>query len=103
MNNVNLTEKQFIDKLVAVAKAEGETAPRAIVIERVVTNPERSLQRKVRVALIVTSNNTSLMDALIKECLDNDLDFYFVGSEVNLQNDMEIDYLYFEAKIMLKQ
>ena len=103
MNNTTLTEKQVVDKLIAVAKTNGETAPRAIIIERGVTNPERSLQRKVRIALVVTANNTKLMDALIKECLDNDFDFYFTGSEVNLQDNMEIDYLFFEAKIFFKQ
>ena len=103
MNNVDLTEDIFIGKLKTVAKANGEVSPRAIIIERTVVNPERSLQRKVRVALVVTANNTTLMEALIKECLDNDFDFYFTGSEVNLQDNMEIDYLYFEAKIMLKK
>lgn len=102
MNNINLTEQQVMDKLITRAKAEGENSPRAIIVNRVVQNT-RSLQRTVRVALVVSTDNELLVDALIQESLDNDLDFQFVGSDMNLQSDLEVDYLFFEAKIMAKQ
>jgi predicted nucleotidyltransferase len=100
LNNVDLTEQIVIDKLIARAKVEGERAPRAIVINR--TQVNRALQRTVRIALVVSTNNEALINALISESLDNDLDFSFVGSEVNLQGDMEVDYLFFEAKVFAK-
>ena len=100
MVDVNLTEQQVSDILIARAKVENETSPRCIVMTR--QQAERSLLRTVRFALVVTSNNSALIDGLIQECLDKDNGMLFVGSEVNLQGDLEIDYLYFEAKIYAK-
>lgn len=102
MDNVTQTEATVMDFLITKAKANGQPAVRAIVVNRVVDNPTRSLQRIVKIALVVTTNNETLVDALIQECLNIDNDVYFVGSDVNLQSDMEIDYLFFEAKIMAK-
>jgi hypothetical protein len=99
MNNVRLTESEVIDKLITSAKLLGEKAPRAIVVARTVTKPQMTVQRLVRIALVVTSNNETLIDGLVKTCIDNNQDFYFVGSEVNLQDTMEVDYLFFEATI----
>jgi hypothetical protein len=101
MNVTTITEQDVISTLIARAKLEGEVAPRAIVIGR--TQAERSLTRKVKFALVVSINNETLVDALIAESLTNDLQFTFIGSEANLQGDLEVDYLFFEAKIMLKQ
>lgn len=101
MNSVGLTEKDVIDKLIARAKLEGEKSPRVVIVSRLQVG--RSLQRTVRFALVVSTNNEPLVDALIQETIDNNLDFQFVGSELNLQNDMEVDYLFFEAKIMVKK
>ena len=100
MANVVITEKDVMDSLIAVCKANGEISPRALVINRV--QQPRTLNRKVKIALVVTSNNESLIDALIKETLTNDLEFSFIGSEVNLQGDLEVDYLMFEANIFAK-
>ena len=64
---------------------------------------KNSISRTVRFALVVTSNNTALINALIYKCLEKDEELYFVGSEVNLQSDLEIDYVYFEAKVYAKK
>ena len=93
-----ITEEQVMDFLLKVAKANNEVSPRCIVMTRSQKN-KNSITRTVRFALIVTSNNTKLIDALIQECLDNQPDVTFIGSEVNLQSDLSIDYLYFEADI----
>ena len=95
-----ITESEVITALITKAKALGEVAPRAIVISR--SQEKRSLTRTVRIALVVQSNKEALIDGLIQECLDNDLLFYFVGSDVNLQGDLEVDYLFFETKILAK-
>lgn len=98
MANINLTEDEVETFLLGVAKSNGETAPRCVVVVR--TQLPRGLTRLVKFGLIVTSNNSALVDALIQECLSTlDDKLVFVGSEVNLQSDLEIDYLYFEAKI----
>ncbi len=101
MADINLTEKDVIDKLIARCKLENENSPRAIVVNRV--QEARALCRTVRIALVVSTNNETLIDALIQETIDNDLNFTFVGSDVNLQSDMEVDYLFFEAKIFVKK
>lgn len=103
MTNIKITENEAMTFLIDNAKLSGSLAPRAIVINRVVKNPERSFQRIVKIALIVTSDNETLVDFLIEKCLEFDNDIYFVGSDVNFQNDLEIDYLFFETKIMTKK
>lgn len=100
MVNVNLTEDDVITILLDKAKAVGEVSPKCVVMTRLLN--EKSLQMTVKFALVVTSNNTALVNALIQECLERDNRLRFVGSEVNLQGDMEIDYLLFEAKIFAK-
>lgn len=102
MDNVNQTEQSVMALLKTTAKALGEIAPRALIAGRSVQNGQRTIQRTVKVALIVTTNNESLVDGLISMCLNNDSDIYFVGSDVNLQSDLEVDYLFFEAKVMAK-
>ena len=97
----SLTEEEIVKFLVDSAKAEGEVSPRCVVMTR--QQSKNSIARTVRFALIVTSNNTALIDALIHKCLEKDEELYFVGSEVNLQSDLEIDYVYFEAKIYAKK
>jgi len=92
-----LTEQIVIDFLIDIAKTKNEISPRCIVLTR--AQKRNSITRTVRFVLIVTSNNTQLIDALIQGCLDNHEKITFVGSEVNLQSDLEIDYLYFEADI----
>jgi len=101
MGLCNLTEKECSDFLIATAKDGGEKSPRAITVLR--TQSTRSITRTVKIALIVTTNNTTLLDFLIEKCLDKDEELIFVGSEVNLQSDLEIDYFFFEAKIMAKK
>jgi len=96
--NCNMTEEEIIEFLLSTSKANGELSPRAIVMTR--TQSSRSITRTVRFALVVTSNNTKLIDALIQASLDFYEDLTFVGSEVNLQSDLSIDYLYFEANIL---
>ena len=97
----SLTEEEIVTFLVDGAKAEGEISPRCVVMTR--QQSKNSIARTVRFALIVTSNNTALIDALIHKCLEKDEELYFVGSEVNLQTDLEIDYVYFEAKVYAKK
>jgi len=101
MDTCSLGEQDIIDFLVAEAKTLGEVSPRCIVVNRVQTT--RSITRTVKFALVVTTNNLTLIDALIFKCLDFDEDLIFIGSEVNFQTDLEIDYLYFEAKILAKK
>lgn len=93
----NFSEGDAIEFLLDVARDNGETSPRCIVMTR--QQAKNSITRTVRFALVVTSNNIALVDASIRACLAQDKDLYFVGSEVNLQSDLEIDYMYFEAKI----
>jgi len=103
MNNMKLTEDDCIAFLVDKAKAHGDSSPRCIVVNRVVKgDPRRTLQRTVRFALVVSINNETLLNAIMKDCLDSDFDVAFVGSDVNLQSNMEVDYLFFEALIMVK-
>jgi len=97
MDICSLTEPEIVSFLVDSAEVEGETSPRCVVMTRQQT--KNSIRRTVRFALIVTSNNIALINALILKCLEKDEELYFVGSEVNLQNNLEIDYLYFEALI----
>jgi len=94
----NKTEQEIIDMLVSVAKEGGVLAPRAIVVDRL--QKSNSLTRTVKIALVVPTNEVLLIDKLIFECLEFDDNLNFSGSSVNLQTDLEIDYLYFEAKIM---
>jgi len=102
--NIEITEKDAIDFLMEVAKANGQPTPRVIIVSRLVPNAAYSAQRTVRLALVTTTNNEALLNALIKACLlEENNDIYFVGSDVNLQTDLEVDYLYFETKIFIKQ
>jgi len=101
MNEVGITEQNVIDLIIARCKLEGEKSARAIVISR--EQRQNTMTRTVKIALVVTTNNEALVDALIQESVDNDLLFTFVGSNVELQGDMEIDYLFFEVKIIAKK
>ena len=101
MNGCSLTEQDMIDFLLTVAKNNGELSPRCVVVNRL--QNKNSITRIVKFALVVTTNNLTLIDALIYECLDFSEDLIFVGSEVNFQTDLEIDYLYFEANIIAKK
>lgn len=103
MTNVRLTESECIDFLVTKAKSHGELAPKCVTINRTIKgDPKRTLSRVVRFALIVSTDNETLLNDLLKDCLDSDFDVYFVGSDVNFQIDLEIDYLFFEALIFVK-
>lgn len=102
MNICTLTEQEVIKFLVNSAKNLGENSPRCIVVNR--EQKRNSLTRIVRFALVVTANNFELIDALILDSLTFDNYLYFVGSELNRQSDnLEIDYLYFEALILAKK
>lgn len=102
MNICNLTEAQVEAKLLQGCKDFGVTAPRVIVMSRMAK--ENSITRLVRFAVVVPINNESLIDSLIADALKSQSNYHFMGSEVNLQNEsMEVDYLFFEAKIMAKQ
>lgn len=92
-----LTEREVIDLLINGAKENNEVSPRVIVVQR--TQKVSSLTRKSRFALIVNSDNLDLIDPLIRITLDYNY-LSFVGSEVNLQGDMSITYLFFEASII---
>lgn len=104
MTDINMTEVNMSKFLIDNSKLHGDKSPRTIVVNRTVkNNPERTLQRTVRMALVTSINNELLVDALIQDCLGIDNAIYFVGSDVNLQSEMQVDYLFFEAKIMAKQ
>jgi len=100
MDEVTLTEKYVSDKLIAVAKDFGVNAPRVVIAKRATLKPSQSLNRLVTFALIVPLDVDGLLDALIKQCLDDNMSYYFVGSDVNLQGNLDVEYLYFEADIM---
>jgi len=99
--NISLTEQGVKDLLLQTAKTAGYDYPRVIVVNRV--QKQNSLTRTVRFAVIAPIDNEILINALIKSCLDNENQIYFVGSEVNLQGDLDIDYLLFEANIIYKK
>ena len=94
-----LTEQDVVTLLIDNAKLNNEVSPRVVIMLR--TQKPRSLTRTVRFALIVTADNLDLIDNMIKSTLDYD-SVDFIGSEVNLQGDMSIAYLYFEALIIAK-
>lgn len=96
-----LTESEVMSGLITKAKVLGAQAPRAIVVSRV--QPINSLTRTVRIALVISLDNESVVDGLIRHCFDDDSGTRFVGSEANLQGEVEVDYLFFEAKIMAKK
>jgi len=97
--DVTLTEKEVRDRLIKLAKSFGEKAPRTIVVDRVVEKP-RSITRTVRIALVTTADNEALLNSLIRASIDDEMDFYFIGSNINLQSSLEVEYLMFETKIM---
>jgi len=101
MDICNFSEQQAISFLLNSAKTLGEKSPRCIVVSR--EQKRNSLTRTVRFALVITSNNFDLIDALILNSLEYDNYLYFVGSELNRQGDLEVDYLYFEALILAKK
>jgi len=104
MVDVTMTEAGVSKFLIDNSKLHGDKSPRTIIVNRTVKgNPERTLQRTIRIALVTNTNNESLVDALIQDCLAIDNAIYFVGSDVNLQSEMQVDYLFFEAKIMAKK
>ena len=92
------TEQEIIDMLLDTARDGGVSAPRCIVVDRV--QPIRSIARTVKFALVVPTNEVLLIDKLIFACMEFDDELAFVGSNVNLQSEVIIDYIYFEAKIM---
>ena len=100
MNACDMTEVEVIEFLTETAKDLGEVSPRVVVGAR--EQKRHSITRTVKFAVIATANNITLIDGLIQKCLEKDDELYFVGSQVNLQGDLEIDYLYFEAKIFAK-
>ncbi len=95
----SMTEQEVITLLLDSAKLNGEISPRAVVMTRV--QAKRSITRTVRFALVVTSDNLTIVDGMIKALMSYE-DIDFVGSELNLQGDMDIAYLYFEALIIAK-
>ncbi len=101
MQVCELTEQDIIDKLVEVSKNNDEDAPRAFVHKRFQAK-KNSITRTVNFVLITSTDNTVLIDALVRETMDIE-GFSFTGSEVNLQGDLKIQYLYFEASIMAKK
>jgi hypothetical protein len=101
MNDIYLTEQMVRAKLIELAKANGVVAPNTIVVER--EQAPRSITRTVRIALVVPTGDESLIDKLVLATIDDDLDFWFIGSNINLQGDLEVEYLIFETKIMSKK
>ena len=97
----SITEQECVDFLIKESKLLGELSPRCVVVNRMQTR--NSLTRTVRFALVVTTNNLTLIDGLNYKCMDFSDEMYFVGSEVNFQQDLDVDYLYFEAKIIAKK
>lgn len=103
MDNMSLTESDVISFLENTAKKYSRSKPKVLVVSRSVDNPERTLQRLIRVAVISSTNDSKMLDGLIQECKDADFDVYFAGSDVNIQGELTVDYLFFEAKIMSKK
>ena len=100
MEICDLTEIECSEFLTNTARDFGEKSVRCITTSR--QQSHRSLTRTVRFALVVSVNNMRLLDYIIEKCLEKDKELWFVGSEANLQGDLEIDYFYFEAKILAK-
>lgn len=100
MEFCNLTELECINFLTDTAHSFGEKSVRCITTTR--QQEYNSITRTVRFSLVVSVNNMLLLDHLIDKCLELDVGLWFVGSNANLQGDLEVDYLYFEAKILAK-
>ena len=100
MNETTVTEAEIIDTLISVAKSAGEVSPKAIVVAR--TANVNSISRTVKIAIVTSINNENVLNKLIDSSIENDRIFEFVGSETNLQGDLEIDYLFFDATVYAK-
>ena len=101
MDICKLNEKDCISFLLQTAKKYGEVSPRVVIVSRL--QNKNSITRTVRFALVTTANNFKLIDNLILDSLVYSKNLYFVGSELNRQGDLEIDYLFFEANIIAKK
>jgi len=100
MTKETVTELEIIDTLTTVAKEAGEVSARVIVVGR--TAHLNSISRTVKFALVTSINNENVLNELISNSVENDRIFEFAGSETNLQGDLEIDYLFFDAVIYAK-
>ncbi len=101
--NTELTEQEVSTFLLDKAKASGQVSPRVVIVNRTVEKSSYTMRRLVSFALITTTNNETLLNTLIQDCMDTyNNDVYFSGSNVNLQTDLEVDYLYFNAYVFKK-
>jgi len=101
MADISVTESDIKLHLIDKAKAFGFKAPRVLVVERIAI--PNGITRSVTFALVVNTDNEALLDALIADALlEHRFDYNFKSSELNLQGDIELDYLFFEANITAK-
>lgn len=95
----NKTEQDVINLLEITCK-KYTPAPKIIVVKREVIG---GVARKVTFACVVNRNLDGLIDELIFQSIDEDFDFEFVASEINLQENMDVDYIYITAEITARK
>lgn len=93
----NKTEQEMLDLLDTTCK-KYTSAPKIIVAKREVLG---GVSRKVTFVCIVNRNLEDLINELVFQGLQED--FTFMGSELNLQDNMDVDYLYITAEISARK
>lgn len=93
----NKTEQEMLDLLELTCK-KYTSAPKIIVGKREIIG---GISRRVTFVCVVNRNLEGLVNELIFQGLDED--FVFAGSELNLQENMDVDYLYITADISARK
>ncbi len=94
---LNMTEAEWSAMLLAEAKKHFK-APAVLITSRKAL--PRGITRIVNATVVVDINNETVLNALIK--LSIDYEFEFLYSEANLQGELEVDYLTFQANMIAK-
>jgi len=88
-----LSEDELITIVSTICK-EHVTAPNVLVAKREILG---GIARKVTIVCVVPVGLEELVNKLVFNGLDND--YQFTGSEINLQDGMNTDYIYITAEV----
>lgn len=95
------TEAEVMAYLLAICK-EYVRAPMIMVFKRETASYNKpTVSRNVTFAIAVPRGEVELVDKLTWDGLDNN--YIFAGSEINLQEQNEVEYLYVIASITAKR
>jgi len=87
------TEKQYQDKLLEICKRH-IASPNVLVAKRKMLG---GVAYEVTFVCVIDRNNEVLISDLIYEGLT--YEFIVVGSEINLQDEVAVDYIYVTAEV----